>query len=131
MIGGVVLDVAAVVGACLRDPYPEAVVWSGIDLGNVIAVPTAVLAEAQARIPVANVDILNVLLDLPNTVVPVLDEPAARQCAVMLALVPEHCAQIAAAHAVYEAVRRGWPLTTNRAQLLQRLNPDVHVDLMP
>ena len=131
MIGGVVLDVAAVVGACLRYPYPEAVVWSGLDLGNVIAIPAAVLAEAQARLPMASLDILDVLLDLPNTVVPALDAPAARQCAALLALAPEHRAQVAAAHAVYEAVRRGWPVTTNREQLLRNPDPGVHVDPMP
>ncbi|QIS02707.1 hypothetical protein F5X71_10575 [Nocardia brasiliensis] len=131
MIGGVVLDVAAVVGACLRDPYPEAVVWSGIDLGNVIAIPAAILTEAEAHIPPNGLDILDVLLGLPNTVVPVLDQPAARRFARLLAAAPDHLSQIAAAHAVSEAVRRDWPVTTNRGGLLTALSPDVRVDAMP
>jgi len=126
-----VLDVAAVVGACLRDPYPEAVVWSGVDLGNVIAVPAAVLVEAEARIPGSSADILDVLLDLPNTVVPTLDKPAARRCAALLKAMPEHRAQVAAAHAVYEAVRRAWPVTTNRGSLLSQLDPTAQIDAMP
>jgi hypothetical protein len=132
IIGGVVLDVPSVIGACRRDPYPEAVVWSTLDTGDVVAIPAAVLAEARIRIPASGRDILDVLLDLPNTVVPTFDQAAATYCAHVLAALPaDQRPDLAAAHAVFEATHRSWPVTTDRGALLATLDPTVQIDAMP
>jgi len=132
IIGGVVLDVPAVVGACHRDPYPEAVVWSTLDTGDVVVIPAVVLAEARGRIPATALDILDILLDLPNTVVIALDADTATYCGDVLAAQPPGArTDLAAAHAVVEAVRRGWPVTTNRGDVLTALDPAVQIDTLP
>jgi hypothetical protein len=132
IIGGVVLDVPSVVGACRRDPYPEAVVWSTLDSGDVVAIPAAVLAEARMRIPAAALDILDVLLELPNTVVTAFDRAAATYCGQVLSTLPaDQRPDLAAAHAVFEAIHRSWPVTTDRGPLLCALDPAVQIDAMP
>ncbi|MFI5778576.1 hypothetical protein [Nocardia sp. NPDC051570] len=131
-IGGYVLDVAALVGACRRHPYPEAVVWGTVLTDGVIVVPAAVLAEARARIPVSGTDILEAILGLPNTVIVDLDPVGADRCGVLLSrLTDDEREKVSAAQATAEAISRGWPVATDRGSLLNRLDPEADVDQLP
>jgi hypothetical protein len=132
MISGYVLDVAALVGACTGEPYPEAVVWGIVQEDGVLAIPAAVLAEAHADIPPSQHDVLAVILDLPNTVVVGLDRDAARRCGTLLTrLDAADRARVSAAQATAEGVGRRWPIATGRAELLSRMDPTVDADTMP
>ncbi|NNH69033.1 hypothetical protein HLB23_03955 [Nocardia uniformis] len=133
IVGGVVLDVPGVVGACRRHPYPEAVVWTALHTGDVIVIPAAVLAEARSgRVSTEGLDILEVLLGLPQTVVAELDADTAQRCGVILAAASTpQGADLAAAQAVVEATRRRWPVTTNRSTVLTALDATTIIDEMP
>lgn len=131
MNDGVVLDVPAVVGICRRAPYAEAVLWTTIANNGVIAIPATVLAEARGRLPAATLDILDVILGLPNTVVPELGAAVAAECGALLAGVPDNRDQVAAAHAVIEAIAREWPVTTDRGKFLTALDERAQIDAMP
>lgn len=72
-LGGVVVDSTALLAA---------VVWHAVDQGVVLVVPTASLADAQARLTPADLEVIETLLDLPVTVVVDLTRGAARQVAV-------------------------------------------------
>ncbi|MBF6065442.1 hypothetical protein IU500_34485 [Nocardia terpenica] len=132
-IGGVVFDVAGVRSFCRRDDlYAESVVWACVDTGDVIVIPSVVLAEARADIAAGALEVLAVLLELPNTVVPAFDTTAADRCAELLARLPaDQRNVVSAAQAVAEAVDRGWPVVTDRGQLLQALDHRVIVDPLP
>ncbi|RJO69978.1 hypothetical protein D5S18_29335 [Nocardia panacis] len=131
-VGGYVLDVAALIGACRRRPYPESVVWGTVITHGVLVVPAAVLDEARARVPPASADILEVLLSLPNTVIADLDEAVAARCGALLAdAVEQRAGHLSAAHAAIEGVSRGWPIATDRAEFLISLLPSADVDPLP
>ncbi|QIS10533.1 MULTISPECIES: hypothetical protein [Nocardia] len=131
-IGGYVLDVAALIGACRRKPYPESVIWGTVITHGVLVVPAAVLGEARARIPRSGLDILDVVLSLPNTVIADLNDVVAARCGTLLAAVSDDVrGQLSAAHAAIEGVNRGWPIATDRAGLLTRLLPAADVDQLP
>jgi hypothetical protein len=132
-IGGVVLDVAALRSFAAReDLYAESVVWACVDSGDVILVPSIALAETRAGLPTAHLEVLAVLVELPNTVIAVFDAAAAGRCAELLARLPaDHRGAVSAAQAVAEAVDRGWPVVTDRAELLAALDHRVLADPLP
>jgi len=130
-----VLDTAAVVSWTRRQPYIGAVYWALMDHGATVVVPAAVLAAAAADTKPAAADVLGVLLNHPNTLVPALDHAAAATLGAVLAArrdrdqAPD--ALISAAHAVAEATARGVTVYTDRPEALAAIDPDVLFDTLP
>lgn len=129
-IGGVVLDSTALLAFVSGRPYVAAVVWHAVDQGVVLVVPAASLADAQARVPPADLEVIETLLDLPVTVVIDLTRSAARQVAAVLAKAGKpDC--LAAGHAVLTARHRGMPVLTSDPTLLRALAADIEIDELP
>ncbi|GAA5050260.1 hypothetical protein [Nocardia callitridis] len=131
VLGGVVFDVAAVVGWANRANYAQAVVWATADAGNTIVVPATVLAVARAHIRTDRLDVLAVLLDLPHTVIPVLHRTSAEQLGGALTGDRDAESLLPASHAAHEAVGRDWPCLTGRPEQLRRLDSRVIIDPLP
>jgi hypothetical protein len=130
VIGGRVLDASMLVGFALVHPYPQALVWTAVEEGMVLAVPAAALAAAWARTPAEAHDALAVLLHLPNTVVEPLGATEAQEIGAVLARAGSdddvRAGQVAAC-----GIRRGWPVVTADARTLRLLNPQLDVDELP
>lgn len=129
MIGGRVLDASTLVDFALARPYPQALVWTAVDEGMVLAVPAAALAAAWARTPSEAHDALGVLLGLPNTVIEALDADEA--WAVGRLLVGGDDDAVRAGQVTRCGLRRGWPVVTGEPDLLRSLDPRVEVDELP
>jgi predicted nucleic acid-binding protein len=129
-IGGVVLDASALLAFASGRPYPAAVVWHALEQGVVLVVPTAALADAQARLSPGDLAVLDVLLDLPVTVVDDLTRAQAAHVAALLAKASRPDL-LPAAHAATVARRRGVRLLTTDAGPVRTLAPDVDVDEIP
>jgi len=105
VIGGRVLDASMIVFfASGHSVYAAALVWTAVEEGIVLAVPSTAVAEAWAGLPDKDQPVLNVLLQLPVTVVDDL-ERRARTVGGLGGTQPE-------AHALLCARDRGWPLVT-------------------
>jgi predicted nucleic acid-binding protein len=129
-IGGVVLDSTAFLAFVAGRPYAAAVVWHAADHGVVLVVPTAALADAQARLAPAELEVLETLVDLPVTVVVDLAREEARQVAAMLAKAGKpDC--LAAGHAAWTARNRGMRVLTSNPTLLRALAADIEIDELP
>lgn len=124
------LDASTLVGFALVQPYPQALVWTAVEEGMVLVVPTTALATAWARTPVDRHDALAVLLALPNTVLESFDPTTARQVGLMLGLSPTPDA-VRAGHVVACGLRRGWPVVTGEPDVLRHLDPGLDVDALP
>jgi hypothetical protein len=140
VIGGRVLDASTLVDFALVRPYPQALVWTAVEEGMVLAIPAAALASAWARTPVEAHDALAVLLALPNTIVEPLDAHDAREVGRLLAANASPASassaesdpdRIRAGQVVACALRRGWPVVTGQARHLRRLHAEVEVDELP
>lgn len=129
-IGGVVLDAGALLAFASGRPYPAAVVWHALEQGVVLVVPTAALADAQARLPPGDHAVLDVLLDLPVTVVDDLTRGQAASVAALLSKASRPDL-LPAAHAAAVARRRGVRVLTTDAEPVRVLAPDVDVDEIP
>ncbi|MRH90640.1 hypothetical protein GFY24_24900 [Nocardia sp. SYP-A9097] len=130
-LGGVVFDTAALTAWAHRVAYVQSVVWATADAGHTIIIPATALAAARALIPPGRLDILAVLLDLPNTVIQPLDRPASDQLGAALADRIDADALIPAGHATIEAVSRDWPCLTDRPDTLRKLDPRIQTDTLP
>lgn len=130
-VGGVVFDRAALVDWAWQKPYPQAMVFAVATNGSTIVVPATALTEARAVIPVDRHDILDVLLDLPNTVVAALDRATHATVAGVLAASPDAVDALSAAHTVAESVGRAFPCLTNRGPRLRDLDPRIDLDDLP
>ncbi len=129
-IGGVVLDSTALLAFVAGRPYAAAVVWHAVDHSVVLVVPTAALADAQARLTPADLEVLETLVDLPVTVVVDLARGEARQVAAMLAKAGKpDC--LAAGHAAWTARNRGMRVLTSNPTLLRALAADIEIDELP
>jgi hypothetical protein len=132
VIGGRVLDVAAVVGFSTgQSAYAEALVMTAIEENIVLAVPSAVLARASALIPRGHELGLEVLLGLPCTVMDPLDTVQARAVGAILEQSGEPRGDIAAAHVVYCAQQRGWPVVTGDPEPLLTLDSSIEIENLP
>ena len=106
MIGGRVLDASMIVSfASGHSVYAAALVWTAVEEGIVLAVPSTAVAEAWADLAGKDQPVLNVLLQLPVTVVDDLDGRRARAVGGLGGAQLE-------AHALLCARDRGWPLVT-------------------
>ena len=106
MIGGRVLDASALVAfARGTSIYAAAAVWTAVEESIVLIVPSTAVATAWAELAEEHHPVLEVLLQLPVTVVDNLDEPRARA-------VGQLGGHQADAHAMVCAQERGWSLLT-------------------
>lgn len=129
-LGGVVLDSTALLAFVSGRPYAAAVVWHAVEQGVALVVPAASLADAQARLAPADLEVIEVLGDLPVTVVIDLTRNEARQVAAMLAKAGKpDC--LAACHAAWTARNRGMPVLTSDLALLRALAADIEIDELP
>lgn len=134
MIGGRVLDASTLVGFALVRPYPQALVWTAVEAGMVLAIPAAALAAAWARTPAEAYDALGVLLTLPNTVIEPLDAHEAGQVGRILAdstTLGGNGDAIRAGQVVACARRRGWPIVSGEPETLRRLDAHIELDELP
>lgn len=132
MIGGRVLDVSAIVGfATGQSVYAEALVMTAIDENIVLSIPAAALARACGVIPRGHELGVDVLLGLPCTVVDPLDTAQARALGALVGQSGDPDRDIAAAHVVHCAQRRGWPVVTNDPEPLLSLDSSIEIESLP
>ncbi|MGH3928958.1 MAG: PIN domain-containing protein [Pseudonocardiaceae bacterium] len=106
MIGGRVLDTSALLAfARGTSIYAAAAVWTAVEESVVLVVPSTAVAAALTELADDHRRVLDVLLNLPITVIDTLDEARAR-------IVGRLGGRQADAHAVACAQERGWPLLT-------------------
>ncbi|PZS40880.1 MAG: hypothetical protein DLM62_00510 [Pseudonocardiales bacterium] len=129
-IGGVVLDTTALLAFVSGRPYAASVVWHAVDQGIVLVVPATSLVDAQARLVATDLEVIEVLLDLPVTVVADLTRGEARQVAAVLAKAGKPDS-LAAGHAAWTARNRGMPVVTSDPTLLRALAADIEIDELP
>jgi PIN domain nuclease of toxin-antitoxin system len=126
----VVVDSTALLAFVSGRPYASAVVWHAVDQGVVLVVPAVSLADAQARLAPADLEVIETLVDLPVTVVVDLTRSEARQVAAVLAKASKpDC--LAAGHAAWTAHNRGIPVMTSDPALLRALAADIEIDELP
>ncbi|MQA15686.1 MAG: hypothetical protein GEV09_16440 [Pseudonocardiaceae bacterium] len=130
MIGGRVLDADALTGfATGRPVYVRALVWAAVEENVVLAVPSSALTRVWAELDPVDHPALDVLLDLPITVIEELDRPAAREVGTLLAGFDP--AEVDLGQVLRCARRRGWPVVTTRSGTLRKLDHAVQVEEMP
>lgn len=101
------LDASAVVAfASQRSVYAAALVWTAVEEGIVLVVPSTAVAAAWAELADKHHPVLDVLLHLPVTVVDDLDVARARAVGELGG------DRQLDAHAAVCARNRGWPLVT-------------------
>ena len=132
MIGGRVLDTSALADAATgKTIYARALIRTAVEHGIVLAVPTAALMAAWASVPAGDQPFLAMLLDLPVTVVDVLDAPAARAAGLLAGSADGPPADLVAAHVAHCAARRHWPVVTADPGPVRAVDPRVTVELLP
>lgn len=123
MIGGRVLDGSAVVAfASGSSVYAAALVWTAVEEGIVLVLPSTAVAAAWSALPGPHHDVLEVLLRLPITVVDDLTAGRAREVGAI-------GGDPVAAHAVLCCRDRGWSLVTADAARHDGL--DVELEPLP
>ena len=126
MIGGRVLDASAIVAFAGGDSiYAAALVWTAVEMGIVLVVPSTAVAAGWSRLPGKDHPVLDVLLDLPVTVVDTLDATRARAVGALGGDQPD-------AHALQCARDRGYPLVTTDSARYAGIRPaGVEIDRLP
>jgi hypothetical protein len=129
VIGGRASDVSTVVDfATARSVYAEALVMIAIEENIVLVVPSGALARAVALIPAGHQLGVDVLLDLPCTIVDALDTTPARAVGTLLQQCGQPGLDVATAHVVHCARQRGWPVVTNDPEPLLTLDNSVEIE---
>jgi hypothetical protein len=132
VIGGRVLDVTAIVGFCTgQSVYAEALVMIAIEENIVLTIPAAALARACALIPPGHELGVDVLLGLPCTVVDPLEVTQGRAVGALLRQGGAASRDLAAAHVVHCAQRRGWPVVTSEPEPLLSLDSSIEIESLP
>ncbi|MCX6464578.1 MAG: hypothetical protein NTW05_13470 [Pseudonocardiales bacterium] len=126
MIGGRVLDASAIIAfADGSSIYAAALVWTAVEEGLVLVVPSTAIAAAWAHLSEKDHPVLDVLLQLPVTVVDALDQSRARDVGAL-------GGDTLDAHALLCAAHRGWPLVTADAARYQgRPSAGVQIEPLP
>jgi predicted nucleic acid-binding protein len=126
VIGGRVLDASAIVAFASGDSiYAAALVWTAVEEGIVLVVPSTAVAAAWAQLSDKNHSVLDVLLNLPVTVVDNLDATRARAVGAL-------GGDLSDAHALLCARDRGNPLITADAARYAGIRPlGVEIDQLP
>jgi hypothetical protein len=126
VIGGRVLDASALVGfASGTSVYAQALVWTAVEEGLALVVPSTAVAAAFAGVAEKDLEILDVLLTLPVTVVDELTTARARVVGQLGG------ADQLAAHVVACARDRAWPLVTAAAERYVEFSGLVEVEQLP
>ncbi|MBW0103119.1 hypothetical protein [Pseudonocardia sp. KRD291] len=124
MIAGRVLDAAALVAFASRTSvYAEALVWTAVEEGIVLDVPSSAVAAAWSRLEETDRPVLDVLLRLPVTVVDDLTAERARS-------VGGVGGDPLDAHALLCATERGWAVVT-ADPTRYAVRPDTGAEIEP
>jgi hypothetical protein len=130
VIGGRVLDSTALAAFAIGRPvYMRALVWAAVEANIVLAVPSAALGRAWGLLEQEHHAALQVLLDLPNTVIDELTPASAHDSGLLLAAAGH--SDIAAAQVASSARRRGWPAVTGEPGTLRKLDTAVLIEELP
>jgi hypothetical protein len=130
MIGGRVLDSTALAAFAVGRPvYVRALVWAAVEENIVLAVPSAALGRAWALLDPEHYPALQVLLDLPNTVIDELGPDSALESGLLLAASGQD--DIVAGQVAASARRRGWPAVTGEPGNLRKLDTTVAIEELP
>lgn len=130
MIGGRILDASALAAfATGRPVYVRALVWAAVEENVVLAVPSAALGRAWSLLEPDHHAALQVLLDLPNTVIDQLDPSAAQESGLLLAASGQD--DLVSAQVAASAKRRGWPAVTGDPGALRKLDASVPIEELP
>ena len=130
VIGGRVLDSTALAAFAVGRPvYMRALVWAAVEANIVLAVPSAALGRAWGLLEQEHHAALQVLLDLPNTVIDELTPASAHDSGLLLAAAGH--SDIAAAQVASSARRRGWPAVTGEPGTLRKLGTAVQIEELP
>jgi hypothetical protein len=106
VIGGRVLDASAILAFSTgRSIYAAALVWTAVEEGIVLVLPSTAVATAWAQLPEKAHSVLEVLLQLPVTLVDDLTATRARTVGV-------RGGDQLHAHSLLCAHERGWALVT-------------------
>jgi hypothetical protein len=126
VIGGRVLDASAIVAFATGTAiYAQALVWTAVEEGIVLVLPSTAVAAAWTQLPEKDHPVLEVLLQLPVTVVDDLTTARARTVGV-------HGGPTLDAHAVVCALDRGWPLISADAGRYAHTRTDgIEIDPLP
>jgi hypothetical protein len=130
MIGGRVLDATALAAFAIGRPvYVRALVWAAVEENIVLAVPSAALGRAWSMLGPEHHPALQVLLDLPNTVIDELGTVSAHESGLLLAASGQD--DIVAGQVAASAKRRGWPAVTGDPGALRKLDTTVAIEELP
>jgi hypothetical protein len=130
MIGGRVLDATALAAFAIGRPvYVRALVWAAVEENIVLAVPSAALGRAWALLDPEHHPALQVLLDLPNTVIDELGSISAHESGLLMAASGQD--DIVAGQVAASAKRRGWPAVTGDPGALRKLDTTVTIEELP
>ncbi len=130
MIGGRVLDATALAAFAIGRPvYMRALVWAAVEENIVLAVPSAALGRAWSMLEPEHHPALQVLLDLPNTVIDELGSVSAHESGLLLAASGQD--DIVAGQVAASAKRRGWPAVTGEPGALRKLDTTVAIEELP
>lgn len=130
MIGGRVLDATALAAFAVGRPvYVRALVWAAVEANIVLAVPSAALGRAWALLDPEHHAALQVLLDLPITVIDPLDPAAALESGLLAGAAGQD--DIVAGQVAATAKRRGWPAVTGEPGSLRKLDTSVSIEELP
>jgi hypothetical protein len=130
MIGGRVLDATALAAFAIGRPvYVRALVWAAVEENIVLAVPSAALGRAWALLEPEHHPALQVLLDLPNTVIDELGSISAHESGLLMAASGQD--DIVAGQVAASAKRRGWPAVTGDPGALRKLDNTVTIEELP
>jgi hypothetical protein len=130
MIGGRVLDTTALAAFAIGRPvYVRALVWAAVEENIVLVVPSAALGRAWSLLEPEHHAALQVLLDLPNTVIDELGTASALESGLLLAASGQD--DIVAGQVAASARRRGWPAVTGEPATLRKLDTTVTIEELP
>ena len=130
MIGGRVLDATAIAAFAIGRPvYVRALVWAAVEENIVLAIPSAALGRAWAMLDPEHHPALQVLLDLPNTVIDELGTATAQESGLLLAASGHD--DIVAGQVAASARRRGWPAVTGDPGTLRKIDTTVTIEELP
>ncbi len=135
-LGGRVLDVAALVDiATDRTIYGQSLIPMVQRQGLTLAIPAAALLVARGHLEPGGRGRLHLLPHMAATVVDVLDLEVAETAGDLLATVETpldgSADATSATHVALSALRRGWPVITDRGATLRAVDATIEIDALP
>jgi len=127
VIGGKVVDPSALAAYVRGSIAMDAWIAVAAQTGMVLYLPALPVAEVRAVYPDAESDLTD-FLAYPSVVYAELSRVEATKVAGFLA--ESRAWDGTAGHVILVARQRGWPVLTTDSERLQRLAPDLDVDLL-